>query len=81
MMIEELGILPKEAGSEAWKGALITFGAFIVLGGLPMIPYLASGTYNKAEKLGSIFGAAVAVFSVALFVLGAFKVKLHPYFR
>lgn len=34
MMIEELGIMPKEDGEAAWKGALITFGSFMVLGNL-----------------------------------------------
>jgi hypothetical protein len=33
MMIEELGIMPAEAESSPWKGALITFGAFFLLGG------------------------------------------------
>lgn len=37
------GIMPKEVGGSAWKGALTTFVSFLVLGGLPMTPYLFSG--------------------------------------
>jgi hypothetical protein len=32
MMIEELGIMPKEGEESAWKGAMVTFGAFMILG-------------------------------------------------
>jgi len=73
MMVEELGIMPKEVGTEAWKGGLITFGSFMILGGIPMLPYLFSGTYSRVGKLDDVFGAAVALFSISLFTLGAFK--------
>jgi len=76
MMIEELGIMPKEVGGEAWKSGLITFGAFMILGGIPMLPYLFSGQYREVGRTNGIFGAAVALFAIALFVLGAYKGKI-----
>jgi len=76
MMIEELGLMPEEAGKSAWKGALITFGAFILLGGIPALAYLFSGTYNKAAKFDGVFAAAIILFSVTLFILGAWRGRI-----
>ncbi len=75
MMIEELQMMPAESGGAAWKGALATFLAFLVLGGLPMLPYLFSGMYLRVAAMDAVFWVAVALFSVALFALGAFKVE------
>jgi len=76
MMIEELGMMPAEAGGSAWKGAIATFFAFILLGGLPMLPYLFSGQYNRQAERDAVFWIAIGLFGMALFVLGAFKGKI-----
>lgn len=76
MMIEELGLMPEEAGKSAWKGALITFGAFIVLGAIPSLAYLFSGTYSHVAKFDGVFAAAIVLFSVTLFILGAWRGRI-----
>jgi VIT1/CCC1 family predicted Fe2+/Mn2+ transporter len=76
MMIEELDIMPNESSTVAWKGAVITFGSFFVFGGIPMLPYLFSGNYHHIGKLDGVFAAAVVLFAVALYTLGALKGKI-----
>jgi len=76
MMIEELGMMPSEATSSPWKSALITFTSFIILGGLPMLPYLASGKYNERASTNAVFWSSVALFVVCLYILGAIKGKI-----
>mmetsp|Transcript_17047 Transcript_17047/g.23717 ORF Transcript_17047/g.23717 Transcript_17047/m.23717 type:complete len:298 (-) Transcript_17047:36-929(-) len=77
MMVEELGIMPAEAASSPWKGALITFGAFMALGGLPMIPYLFAFDYTSpSEPSDVVFILSIIIFGIALFILGAFKGKI-----
>lgn len=77
MMVEELGIMPAEAASSPWKGALITFGAFMALGGLPMIPYLFSFNFKKpGNPADLVFILSIIIFGIALFILGAFKGKI-----
>ncbi len=66
MMIEELGIMPKESEGDAWKGALITFGAFLVLGGFPMLPYLIAGNYKTVGRTSGTFVAAVVIMITTL---------------
>ena len=92
MLIEELGIMPSEVKESAWKSALITFGAFLVsgnareyspglkfyiIGAIPMLPYLFGGHYSHIGKFSDIFIAAVVLFAVTLFTLGAFRVRLN----
>lgn len=69
---------------------MITFGSFFVFGGIPMLPYLFSGNvyflknvnfliiikYHHIGKLDGVFAAAVVLFAVALYTLGALKVNL-----
>jgi len=76
MIVEELGILPKGAETAAWKGALVTFVSFLACGGLPMLPYLFSAQYDKIGSFDDVFGAALALFCVTLFTLGAFKGRI-----
>jgi len=76
MMIEELGLMPEEAGKSAWKSALITFGAFIILGAIPSLAYLFSGTYNHAAKFDGVFAASVVLFAITLFILGAWRGRI-----
>jgi len=75
MMIEELKMLPSE-NDGAWKGALVTFGSFMVLGGLPMLPYLFSAKYTQQASRDVVFWVAVGLFTLSLYILGAFKGKI-----
>jgi len=76
MMIEELEIMPTESEGSAWKGALVTFFAFIVLGGLPTLPYLFSTKYTQRAELDVVFWIAIALFALVLYILGAVKGKI-----
>jgi VIT1/CCC1 family predicted Fe2+/Mn2+ transporter len=76
MMIQELGIMPDGDGPSAWKSALITFTSFIVLGGIPALSYLFSGSYNKVAAFDGVFAASVVLFAVTLFTLGAFRGRI-----
>lgn len=38
-----------------------------------MLPYLFSGRYTEVGKFNAVFGSAIALFGVTLFILGAFK--------
>jgi len=76
MMIEELRMSPAENEGGAWKGALVTFGAFMVLGGLPMLPYLFSGKYTQEASRDPVFWSAVGLFAICLYILGSFKGKI-----
>jgi len=73
MMIEELGMMPSDDGGSMLKGALVTFGSFLVFGGLPMLAYLCAGGYSSQGNLDSVFFAAIGLFVAALFVLGSVK--------
>jgi len=76
MLMEELGILSAEAGPSAIKSGLITFSSFVILGGIPALPYLFSGEYNRAAQFDGVFGAAIALFVIVLFTLGAFRGRI-----
>jgi len=69
-------LLHADAGGSALKGALVTFGAFMALGGIPMLPYLFSGKYAQVSGNDAVFWSSVAVFAVALFLLGAYKGRI-----
>jgi len=76
MLVEELGIMPAEGGPSAIKSGFITFGAFIVMGAIPALPYLFSGTYNHRATYDGVFGAGIALFAITLFILGAFRGRI-----
>jgi len=73
-MIEELGMMPAEGAMSAWKSGLVTFFSFLFFGGVPMFPYLFDVShYNSFGTTDAVFWIAIAIFLVALFVLGAVK--------
>jgi len=76
MLVEELGILVADAGPSAIKSGFITFGSFIILGGIPALPYLFSGQYNHGANFDGVFAAAVILFAITLFILGAFRGRI-----
>eukprot|EP01117_Protostelium_nocturnum_P016362 TRINITY_DN6466_c0_g1_i1.p1 TRINITY_DN6466_c0_g1~~TRINITY_DN6466_c0_g1_i1.p1 ORF type:complete len:271 (-),score=83.87 TRINITY_DN6466_c0_g1_i1:269-1081(-) len=75
MLIQELGIMPEGGDSSPLKSAAITFVSFFIFGGLPMVPYLASGKYD-VKGLDWVFYSSIGVFAIALFALGAVKGKI-----
>lgn len=56
MMVEELEIMPADQAVVPWKSAIVTFLAFLVLGGLPMLPYLFSWKHYNTEPPSFITG-------------------------
>jgi len=76
MMIEELGIMPVDNSENPLKSGFITFGSFMVFGGLPMLAYLCAGSYTTKGNFDAVFIAAIILFAVALFSLGAVKGKI-----
>jgi len=82
MMIEELGIMSPPGDGDAdddphaaLKGAVVTFGSFMLCGGIPLLPFLLSFRY--AQKVDSVADpiiiVSVALFAIALFGLGSWK--------
>jgi len=72
MMMEELGLM-KEENEAIWKGSLATFIAFLILGAIPMLPYVFSGDYSTVGTVDIIFGVSLILFFFVLYILGGFK--------
>ncbi|EGC32641.1 hypothetical protein DICPUDRAFT_81525 [Dictyostelium purpureum] len=78
MMMEEHGAVAEDeedGGSKygAIKSALVTFGSFLICGGIPLLSYLCSGHYNIPGDFDKIFIISIALFACVLFALGCFK--------
>ncbi|EGG18847.1 hypothetical protein DFA_02586 [Cavenderia fasciculata] len=73
MMMEEHGDTYEEGDSGAMKSALVTFGSFMVCGGIPLLAFLCAGGFSKTAGFDLIFIIAIILFSIVLFVLGCFK--------
>lgn len=72
MMVDELGLMKDD--SNALNNALATFGAFIVAGSVPMLIYFV-GLFVPISG-GVAFGFSTGLSALALFALGAGKIKL-----
>lgn len=70
MMIEELGLLTDERSP--FIGALVTFGAFVVAGALPLLAYVIQLFTPLSATIA--FGLSLVLSGRALFLLGAAKV-------
>ncbi len=66
MMIGELKIMESEDGHPL-KNSLATFCAFVVAGGIPLIPYIFLDTGQNN------FGWAIAATGITLFVIGSLR--------
>ncbi|MCL5429596.1 MAG: VIT1/CCC1 transporter family protein [Chloroflexi bacterium] len=77
MMIDELGMLEDEG--EPLRNGLVTFGAFVAAGALPLLVYLLGLAFPISPQV--TFPVATVLSGLALFALGAAKVmvtKLNP---
>ncbi|MEJ5314421.1 MULTISPECIES: VIT1/CCC1 transporter family protein [Anaerolinea] len=72
MMLEELNLLP--ADTKPLTSALVTFGAFVIAGLLPMMVFLLDWLLPFTLSGQSAFWISVGVSALALFGLGAAKV-------
>jgi len=73
MMVDELGLLPAEDPTTAAKNAAVTFAAFLVFGGTPLIAFLANGHYTLPGGFDSVFIESLCCFAIALFGLGCYR--------
>jgi len=73
MMIEELGLMPLDKNASPLKGAIITFAAFTIFGGIPMLAYLIGGGYSKRSGWDDVMIASVILFAASLFLLGSLR--------
>lgn len=81
MMVEELGLMPLDADDSPIKNGLVTFGAFLVFGCVPMIAYIASAAGDKSHSMDHVEGAfiiASGVTLITMFLLGTLTSKFSP---
>jgi VIT1/CCC1 family predicted Fe2+/Mn2+ transporter len=64
MLIEEHGL--QLTGASPWKSALVTFGAFVFIGTLPLLPFLFPGLAMQQQFVLSAVAAAVVFFSIGM---------------
>ncbi len=72
MMKEELGLI--ESKKSPVKTAIATFIAFLVIGFIPLVTYIAA--YFFSGLLGNAFFITAVLTGVAFFVVGAYKSKV-----
>jgi VIT1/CCC1 family predicted Fe2+/Mn2+ transporter len=72
MMLEELKLMPSE--SNPVTSALVTFGAFLIAGILPLLIYLLDWIFPFTLDPQTAFYSSVGLSGLALFGLGAAKV-------
>lgn len=75
MMVEELGLL--NGDDSPLKNGLVTFFSFVVLGFIPLIPYVLSSaiTMNNMSHM-ELFEISLGLTAAAMFALGALKTKV-----
>lgn len=69
MMSEELGLVPETRRPQT--GGLVTFAAFVLIGSIPLLPYVLSMAVPALAA--NALRVAVGLTGVALFVIGALK--------
>ena len=58
-------------GPKAWKAAAVTFGAFVAVGSVPLLPFLSNLT--GWTETGNPFVLSVIMTALAFFIVGALK--------
>eukprot|EP01099_Mayorella_cantabrigiensis_P008765 TRINITY_DN846_c0_g1_i1.p1 TRINITY_DN846_c0_g1~~TRINITY_DN846_c0_g1_i1.p1 ORF type:complete len:286 (-),score=69.28 TRINITY_DN846_c0_g1_i1:222-1079(-) len=78
MLVSELGLMPPPEEDETMKDGMVTFCAFLVFGSVPLFSYLASLIWvdpHDEAGVDLVFGIAIALTAVSLFLLGSLKAK------
>lgn len=81
MMVDELGLLPltdDDDPYEAHKKGVVTFGAFVLFGSVPLIVYLALNSVDWDTDLPVTFIIAAVATAITMFLLGAAKARFTP---
>lgn len=78
MCTVELGLLPPSDDDErdALKNGVVTFGAFIAFGSVPLLPYGACLAPGLDVPAAALFACSCALVLVALVGLGVTKAKM-----
>jgi VIT1/CCC1 family predicted Fe2+/Mn2+ transporter len=74
MLREELGL--QLEGSSPLKAALVTFGAFVLVGAVPLMPFVLA-RWAGAEWLDPFLASCILT-GIAFFAVGAFKSAADP---
>jgi DNA damage-binding protein 1 len=70
MMVQELGIIPPDESDSPAKQGLAMFVAFLVLGFVPLLSYVAFSSINWPTKFNPLFLISCILTGCALFLLG-----------
>ena len=73
MVVEELGLLPADSGTSPAMNGAVTFGAFVVLGAIPLVAQLCMTQTNASAA--ARFAVTCVVTLLALAALGAAKAR------
>ena len=73
MMVEELGLMPPDESDSPAKNGLVTFGAFLMFGFIPLTSYVLAGATGASDAAN--FVAACLLTALTLLVLGASKAR------
>lgn len=76
MMVEELGLMPVDDSDSPLKNGLVTFGAFLIFGCIPLISYIIPVAAHL--WLEGAFIVACVVTLLAMFFLGTLTAKFSP---
>lgn len=78
MMIQELGIMPPDPKDSPMKNGAVTFGAFLIVGSIPLIAYLIFHQikWDPSFRTYGTFILAGVITGITLFALGFFKGRL-----
>jgi VIT1/CCC1 family predicted Fe2+/Mn2+ transporter len=81
MMTEELGL--QLIAPSPWRAAASTFGAFVIIGALPLLVYLYEITFRAGIENTTLFMISSVMTGVAFFVVGAAKSRFvdEPWWR
>jgi VIT1/CCC1 family predicted Fe2+/Mn2+ transporter len=73
MMVEELNLMPVDEESSALRGGLVTFGAFMLFGMVPLLPYLVNLVPGMHFSADAVLLCSCICTVLTLFGLGGFK--------